>query len=204
MLRFLPSGPKAFLVEVEDNAQVLSLLNEVAHRVHSDWIKHVVDIVPGERTVLFDGVMDLNVAQTDIQSWRLQAGPARPAMTVDVECRYDGPDLGRVAELWRMSSEDLVDYHSRLPHRVAFCGFAPGFAYIRSLDEDHLVPRRASPRSNVAVGSVGIARTYTGIYPRPSPGGWQLIGRSDARIWDEKREPPALLTPGTRVRFIPI
>ncbi len=204
MLRILPSGPRAFLVEVENDSQVLSLLNEVANRATTSWIKHVVDIVPGERTVLFDGVADLNAAQADVQSWQLQVGQAGPGMTVEVECRYDGPDLDRVAELWQMSSEDVVNYHSRLLHRVVFCGFAPGFAYIRSLDENHMVPRRASPRPNVAAGSVGLARSYTGIYPRPSPGGWQLIGRSDTRIWDEKREPPALLTPGTRVTFIPI
>jgi len=204
MLRILPSGPKAFLVEVENDSQVMSLLNEVANRADTDWITHVVDIVPGERTLLFDGVTDLRTAQADVKSWRLQAGEARPSTNVEVECRYDGPDLARVAELWQMSSEDVVNYHSRLPHRVAFCGFTPGFAYIRSLDQNHLVPRRASPRASVAAGSVGLARSYTGIYPRSSPGGWQLIGRSDTRIWDENRDPPALLIPGTRVTFLPI
>jgi len=204
MLRILPSGPKAFLVEVENDSQVMSLLNEVAKRGDTDWIAHLVDVVPGERTVLFDGVTDLSAAQADVKSWRLQTGEARPSTMVEVECRYDGPDLARVAELWQMSEEDLVNYHSRLPHRVLFCGFSPGFAYIRSLDQNHLVPRRASPRATVGAGSVGLARSYTGIYPRSSPGGWQLIGRSDTRIWDESRDPPALLIPGTHVTFIPI
>ncbi|MCI2974492.1 MAG: allophanate hydrolase subunit 1 [Ferrimicrobium sp.] len=204
MLRILPSGPKAFLVEVEDDSQVMALLNEVANRNDTGWIAQVVDIVPGERTVLFDGVTDLHTAKADVCSWQLQAGEVRPTTTVEIECRYDGPDLDRVGELWEMSNEDVVYYHSRLPHRVAFCGFAPGFAYIQSLDQDHLVPRRASPRGNVGAGSVGLARSYTGIYPRSSPGGWQLIGRSDTSIWDENREPPALLTPGTRVIFVPI
>lgn len=204
MLRILPYGPKAFLVEVESDAEVLSLLAEVTIRCNVGWLKDVVNIVPGERTVLFDGVGNLDTAKSDLMTWKLRAGRLSQEVTVELECRYDGPDIGRVAELWNMTEQEVINYHSSLSHQVIFCGFSPGFAYIRGLDEDHLVPRRASPRPSVDAGSVGLARLYTGVYPHPSPGGWQLIGRCETRIWDETQTPPALLTPGTKVKFVPI
>ena len=87
------------------------------------------------------------------------------------------------------------------PMRVGFSGFVPGFAYLVGGDERLHVPRRAEPRTRVSAGSVGLAGEFSGIYPRETPGGWQLIGRTDAVLWDVERDPPALLTPGTRVQF---
>src|SRR5690606_7543107 len=122
---------------------------------------------------------------------------------------YDGEDLEDVAELLGMSTDALICVHSRATWTVAFGGFAPGFPYLVADDPHEAsgppweVPRRAEPRTSVPAGAVGLASRYCGIYPRPSPGGWQLIGRSDAPLFDVHREPPALLSPGTRVRFTP-
>lgn len=95
----------------------------------------------------------------------------------------------------------MVRIHTAAEFRVAFCGFAPGFGYLTGLGERYAVPRRATPRTAVPAGSVGLAGPYTGVYPRSSPGGWQLIGTTDSVLWDATREPAALLSPGTRVRF---
>jgi len=84
---------------------------------------------------------------------------------------------------------------------VAFGGFAPGFGYLTGLPKQLHVPRRATPRTRVPAGAVGLAGEFAGVYPRPSPGGWQLVGRTDVVLFDPNREPPALLSPGTRVRF---
>ncbi len=102
-----------------------------------------------------------------------------------------------------MTADELVARHSEPRYVVAFCGFAPGFAYLSGLDERLHVARRAEPRTRVPAGSVGIAGEFTGVYPRASPGGWRLLGRTDADLWNLARTPPALLVPGTRVRFRP-
>jgi KipI family sensor histidine kinase inhibitor len=94
--------------------------------------------------------------------------------------------------------------HAAAEFCVAFCGFAPGFGYLTGLPARYDVPRRATPRTAVPAGSVALAGPYTGVYPRSSPGGWQLIGTTDAVLWDHARVPAALLAPGTRVRFVPV
>lgn len=115
---------------------------------------------------------------------------------VELAVQYDGPDLAEVARLCRLSA-DVVAAHTGRPWRVGFAGFAPGFAYL--VDGD---PRRTEPRTAVPAGSVGLAGAFSGIYPRSSPGGWQLIGRTDAALFDVDRDPPALLRPGAWVRFV--
>jgi KipI family sensor histidine kinase inhibitor len=120
---------------------------------------------------------------------------------VVIDVVYDGVDLAAVAGHLGMTVEEVVDAHTRTPWRVGFCGFAPGFAYLIDGDPRLSVPRRAEPRSRVPAGSVGLAGAFSGVYPRDSPGGWQLIGRTDAVLWDINRAQPALLTPGTWVQF---
>jgi KipI family sensor histidine kinase inhibitor len=95
----------------------------------------------------------------------------------------------------------VAEAHAGAEYVVGFIGFAPGFAYLTGLDERLHVPRRESPRTKVPAGAVAIADRFTAVYPRPSPGGWQLIGHTDVELWDVERDPPARLTPGTRVRF---
>ncbi|MBT2474073.1 carboxyltransferase domain-containing protein, partial [Microbacterium sp. ISL-103] len=115
--------------------------------------------------------------------------------------RYDGEDLDEAASLLGVSAAELVNRHLAADWKVAFSGFAPGFGYVVSSDPLFDVPRRSSPRTRVPAGSVALAGQFTGVYPRESPGGWQLIGRTDALMWDIDRDPPALLSPGTTVRF---
>jgi KipI family sensor histidine kinase inhibitor len=121
---------------------------------------------------------------------------------VEIAVRYDGDDLGEVAQRTGMSPAEVVELHRAGAHAVAFGGFAPGFAYIAGLDPRLHQPRRATPRTRVPAGAVAIADRFTGIYPRESPGGWWIVGYTDAVLWDLEADPPALLVPGARVRFV--
>jgi KipI family sensor histidine kinase inhibitor len=135
--------------------------------------------------------------------WSVPVPAVDSGPLVEIPVLYNGSDLHDVAELWGVTDEEVVRRHSGVEHRVAFCGFAPGFAYLTGLSEACHVPRRPAPRTSVPAGSVALAGSYTGVYPRSSPGGWQLIGTTQVLLWDMDREPAALLTPGTRVRFVP-
>ena len=108
---------------------------------------------------------------------------------------YDGPDLGAVAQHWGCTTEEVVEEHTSTDFVVAFCGFAPGFSYLAGLPARRAVPRLVTPRPRVTPGSVALADTWTGIYPSASPGGWLVIGTTDALVWDADRDPPALLPP---------
>jgi KipI family sensor histidine kinase inhibitor len=158
------------------------------------------EIVAGARSVLLDGVVDPEGLAERIGGW-----PPPPdeggveGGLVEIPVVYDGEDLPRVAEHWRMSPTEVVALHAGTEFRVDFCGFVPGFAYLTGLVRT--VPRLATPRPRVPAGSVALAGPYTGVYPTASPGGWLLIGRTDAVLFDVDRQPPALLAPGTRVRF---
>jgi KipI family sensor histidine kinase inhibitor len=140
------------------------------------------------------------------------ATPAAPAeeengQLVEIPVRYggvDGPDIDPVAAVSGLTRREVVDRHAARTYRVFMLGFLPGFAYLGTLDQAIAVPRRPTPRTRVASGSVGLAGAQTGIYPRESPGGWQIIGRTDVRLFDPRHDPPALLAPGDRVRFVPV
>src|SRR5690606_16547128 len=128
---------------------------------------------------------------------------ARPhAGEIEVPVTYDGPDLAEVAALTGMSEREVIAAHTEEEWTVAFCGFAPGFGYMARSDERLAVPRRTNPRTRVPPGSVAVAGGFSSVYPRESPGGWQLIGRTDLVAWDLDRDPPALFSPGVRVRFV--
>jgi inhibitor of KinA len=121
---------------------------------------------------------------------------------IEIPTQYDGADLLETAERSNVSIEELVALHSGRVYRAFFLGFLPGFAYCGVLDPRIVAPRLVRPRERVPAGSVAIADGQTSIYPFDSPGGWRLIGRTDVRIFDGAREPPALIRPGDRVRFI--
>ena len=126
---------------------------------------------------------------------------------IEIPVRYgggDGPDLEVVARERDLAPTDVVRLHAATTYTVFMLGFVPGFAYLGTLPAELVMPRRSSPRVRVLAGSVGIAGEQTAIYPSETPGGWQLIGRTDLKVWDIERDPPALLAPGTRVRFVPI
>jgi KipI family sensor histidine kinase inhibitor len=135
------------------------------------------------------------------------AETAAAGRTIELPTRYggeDGPDLDEVAERAALTAAQVVELHASIPYRVYMLGFAPGFAYLGRVPTAIAAPRRATPRSRVPAGSVGIAGEQTGVYPFASPGGWQLIGRTDIALWDVSRDPPALLSPGDTVRFVPL
>jgi len=159
------------------------------------------DVVPAARTVLIDGLKDPAPVAAALPAWDVAPLTAPDGDTVCCPAIYDGPDLDEVADHWGLTRREAIELHTSTEFVVAFCGFAPGFAYLTGLPEDRGVPRRQTPRTEVPAGSVALAGEYSAVYPRRSPGGWQLIGHTELQLWAPERDPAALLTPGVRVRF---
>ena len=188
-----PYGDRAVLVETDN---VLGLAAALQDR------PGVIEVVPAARTVLIRIDPDVfDPAGLDDLETAIAADPV--GEVVELPVRYDGADLELVARTAACSVGAVIARHAEPEYTVAFCGFAPGFAYLSGLDATLRQPRLATPRTSVPAGSVGVAGEFTGVYPRASPGGWRLLGSTDAVLWDLDRDPPALLTPGTRVRFVP-
>ncbi|GGO96962.1 5-oxoprolinase subunit PxpB [Wenjunlia tyrosinilytica] len=196
------AGSHALLVELESGEHAEAFHAEVLRRRDAGELPGVREIVPGARTVLLDGLDDPAALAGELPSWEVPRLEAGSGPLVEVPVRYDGADLAEVAALWGVAEEEVGRVHSGVEHHVAFCGFAPGFAYLTGLRAQYHMPRRSTPRTAVPAGSVALAGPYTGVYPRSSPGGWQLIGTTRSTLWDPDREPAALLSPGTRVRFV--
>lgn len=195
-------GDRALLIECAGTDDVLA----VSAAIGDAGLPGVLDVVPAARTVLVSLAGPALQAPTRSRLAGIVIAPvtARPAgreTEVVIDVVYDGEDLPAVADLLGMSTGDVIEAHTGTPWRVGFGGFAPGFAYLIGGDPRLRVPRRAEPRTRVPAGAVGLAGEYSGVYPRESPGGWQLIGRTEAVLWDVGRPRPALLTPGRRVRF---
>ncbi len=161
----------------------------------------VVDVVPAACTVLLDGVRDPVALAPAVASMQPDPLPSADGPLVQIDVHYDGEDLPEVAGLWGTTPAGVAEIHTATEFRVAFSGFAPGFGYLSGLPPHRHVPRRRNPRTRVPAGSVGLAGEWSGVYPTASPGGWQLIGWTPAVLFDLHRDPPALLAPGTRVRF---
>jgi KipI family sensor histidine kinase inhibitor len=196
--RLLPYGPGGWLVEVGEDAVIgyAAAVREAAHPA-------VVEVVPAARTVL---VRLTSAARADdVAEWLGGLTPSEVvtdrATEVVVPVIYDGEDLEAVAAACRLSPDDVVARHTAATYVCAFCGFAPGFAYLTGLDAALHLPRRATPRTRVPAGAVAIAAEYSAVYPSASPGGWHLIGRTYVAMWDLARSQPAMVTPGTTVRF---
>jgi KipI family sensor histidine kinase inhibitor len=192
-------GDRALLLEVDDVAGIVRALRALPP-------VGLVDVVAGAETVLVQHTDDTDVLALARLLTGLEPLPADPSTvgTVTLDVVYDGPDLADVAAATGMTSAEVVARHCGAEYEVAFCGFSPGFAYLRGLDPGLVVPRLATPRTVVPAGSVAVADTWSAVYPRDSPGGWQLLGRTDAVLWDLGRPAPALLTAGTRVRFVAV
>lgn len=202
MVTLRPMGERAILAEVDDLGQVLGLHAALAATSPAG----IDDLVPAARTVLvaFDPA---RIAPAAVRAWILSVGEAPPDATapgplVEIPTRYDGPDLDETAALLGIRPADLVARHARAEWAVAFTGFAPGFAYLVSDAWRFDVPRLTQPRTRVPAGSVGLAGEFTGAYPRETPGGWRLIGTTDAPLFDPDATDPVLLAPGSRVRFV--
>lgn len=174
----------------------------------SRW-PHVRDAVPGMNnlTILFDPLAadpDGLSAQLNA-AWDGAAASRRPGRRIEIAVDYggaSGPDLEAVARHAGLSPREVVQRHTAADYIVYFIGFQPGFPYLGGLDPRLATPRRADPRLVVPAGSVGIGGQQTGIYPLSAPGGWQLIGRSALRLFEPAADPPTLLQPGDRVRFV--
>nr|WP_296772863.1 allophanate hydrolase subunit 1 [Rhodococcus sp. (in: high G+C Gram-positive bacteria)] len=192
------AGDRAVLVEYTDLAETMAFYRAL----QKSRIADVEDLIPAARTVLVrhSGAVDR------ITAWIRATQPAaeqdsRPADAVVISVDYTGEDLEDVADATGLTVAEVVAAHTEQTWTVAFGGFAPGFGYLVGTDARLHVPRRPRPRTTVPAGSVGLAGEFSGVYPRSSPGGWQLIGTTDAVLWDARRDPPALLTPGATVRF---
>lgn len=196
-MRVLPYGDRALLVEVDGADAVAG----IRRALEAAPLPGQREVVPAARTVLV--VLDRPPTDLDAAAlYRLpvvDAEPSGAAPLVTVPVVFDGPDLADVARLSGVG--DVVTALTGVELTVAFSGFAPGFGYLTGLPEELHVPRRGTPRTRVPAGAVALAGPYAGIYPRSSPGGWQLVGRTDAVLFDVDRDPPALLVPGARVRF---
>lgn len=201
-MRIRRVGAAALLLECDGADQVEAWRRELWRR-REDGELAAVDIVPAATTVLVDGLTDPVGAAATMKSWPAPppAG-AEPGKVVEIPAVYDGADLPAVAAHWGVSVEDAVDRLRAARFRVAFCGFAPGFAYLTGLPPAWAVPRLATPRPKVPAGSIALAGPYAGIYPRASPGGWRLVGHTSVSLFDVHRDPPALLPPGTVVRLV--
>lgn len=202
-MRALPVGESALLVEVASGEEAQAVHAELLRR-RAEGSLTVREIVPAARTVLLDGLDDPVRLASELTTSEVPPAPPRVREVIELPVRYDGPDLAGVAALWNVPEREVARIHAATEFRVAFCGFAPGFGYLTGLPPRYDVARRATPRTAVPAGAVGLAGPYTGVYPRSSPGGWQLIGTTDAALWDHTRVPAALLSPGTRVRFVPV
>ena len=199
-MRVLPCGDAAVLVEVDDLDAVLATYAALVDRPPAG----VTELVPAARTVLlrFDrSVTDVGSVTAAVRTSTPTAGARPDAGHVELLVRYDGADLAEVGELTGLGERGVVEAHTGQEWTVAFCGFAPGFGYLVGQDDRLHVPRREDPRTRVPAGAVGLAGEFTGVYPRESPGGWQLIGHALEPVWDLGRTPPATLTAGVRVRF---
>ncbi|SHN45439.1 5-oxoprolinase subunit PxpB [Cryptosporangium aurantiacum] len=189
-------GRDAELIDTPDPA---ALRAEIVRRA----LPGVEDVVPGARTVLVrmspGYAPDLRWAA----DWRPDEASLQAGRELTIPVHYDGPDLDDVAARAGVGTDDVVALHTGAVYTVAFTGFAPGFGYLTGLPDPLRVPRRSEPRTRVPAGAVGLAGEFTGVYPRPSPGGWQLIGHTEQTLWDATADPPAFLSPGDRVRFVP-
>ncbi len=220
-MRFLGVNNSAFLIELADLEETLALFDRLQQEIRreekdlqdqeklqgQESLQAIVEIIPAARTLLikFDpSLSDDNTLETKIAGLKLEKGQQKSGKLVEIPVVYDGEDLDDVAALLKIDREEVIRRHVESHYQVAFCGFAPGFAYLTGGDPLFNVPRRASPRKSIPAGSVALAGKFGGVYPQPSPGGWQLIGRTNVKMFDLDRDPPSLLKPGDRVHFVDV
>ena len=214
--RVVPAGDSAILVELGSeidptvNDQVYSLASDI----ENTNINGVTELVPTYRSLLvnydpmaigFNEIYDVMNQIVENQSNR-ESADFEPVV-IELPVVYggeDGPDIENVAGYAGISASEVIEIHSSTDYRVYMIGFAPGFPYLGGLDERIATPRLKTPRVLVPAGSVGIAESQTGVYPNASPGGWQLIGRTATKLFDVNSPKPSKITPGSRVRFVPV
>lgn len=215
--RIVPAGDSAILVELgsEIDPSINDRVYELANSIEQANIDAVIELVPTYRSILvsydplvagYSEVFDLLGSLLDSSS-ASEEKSGFEAKIIELPVVYggvDGPDIDNVAEAAGMSRQEVIDIHSGVDYRVYMIGFAPGFPYLGGLDERIATPRLKTPRVSVPAGSLGIAESQTGVYPNASPGGWQLIGRTAVKLFDVEKSSPSLITPGSKVRFVPV
>ncbi|TQJ25996.1 KipI family sensor histidine kinase inhibitor [Micromonospora sp. A202] len=215
-MRIRPVGARALLLDCTDpdgvpEADLVDAWRAELWRRREQGDLAAVEIVPAASTVLLDGLPDPAATAAQLTRWApaiVTAATARrgtdehdDGTETVVPVDFDGPDLPAVAEHWGVDVRAVLSRLTGTRFRVAFCGFAPGFPYLTGLPAELALPRLATPRARVPTGSVALAGPYAGIYPGVSPGGWQLVGRTDLVLFDVHADPPARLGPGTPVRM---
>ncbi len=202
-LRVLPLGTDGVLIETDGLDESLALFGALL----AQPVAGILDVVPAARSVavrFLPTLLPIASLMSVLRSLPTSRDAATQGRLVEIPVRYDGEDLAEVAHLSGLSVDEVVDRHAGATYTVAFTGFAPGFAYLTGGDPSLAVPRRSTPRTSVPAGAVAMAGEFTGVYPRESPGGWQLLGRTDVALWDLAERVPALLQPGMRVRFVDV
>jgi len=180
---------------------------ELAASLRADPPRGIVGVVPGLRSVLVEldplaGRVEQVTEAVERRIGQLPGTLVRGRLHT-IPVTYGGGDLAEVASLTGLTEEEVVAMHAATELRVLLCGFAPGFAYLGDLPPELRVPRLRTPRTRTPAGSLAIAGAMCGIYPADLPGGWRVIGRTAVELFDARRDPPALLVPGDRVRFEP-
>lgn len=198
-MRVLPCGPHARLIEHDDPVGYAAAVRQAGS---AGLIDGIVEVIPAESTVLV--TFDRPVNDDALERVTPLTAPSLAGDILTIPVVYDGADLREVAGQAGLTVDEVISLHAGATYSVAFCGFAPGFAYLTGADPRLHIPRRATPRTRVPAGSVAIAAGYSAVYPLASPGGWHLLGTTGLRIFDPDRAEPALLRPGTRVRFEPV
>ncbi|MBV8659060.1 MAG: 5-oxoprolinase subunit PxpB [Burkholderiales bacterium] len=208
-LAIYPLGEAALVCEAPVPANLAQQQHIWLLAKHLAAVPGVLELIPGMNnlTVLFDPLAtDTTLLEAEITTqWSQPPVTATVGRLVEIPVHYgvdDGPDLGEVAQHNGLSEREVIVRHTGVDYTVFFIGFQPGFAYLGDLDPKLATPRRAEPRVAVPAGSVGIGGAQTGIYPLATPGGWQLIGRTDLTLFDPNAAQPTLLLPGDRVRFV--
>ena len=198
-MRFLPVNPTTLLVELADLEATLALFDSLARKP----LEGVEEIIPAARTLMlrFDPETSPSDIAAELASRDLSARDSGRTRTVEIPVVYDGADLAESAERLGITTEEVIRRHTEADYTVAFTGFAPGFAYLSAPEAGLTVPRRQTPRTRIPAGAVGLAGAFSGVYPRESPGGWQIIGTTPLVMFDPDRDPAALLSPGDGVRF---
>ena len=201
-MRISAYGESSLLVELDD----LESVHRAYASLRQEQLPGVVDLVPAARSVLvlFEADTDPAPVVRALRNTQSTGRTSTAGPLVTIPTVYDGEDLEEVAALAGLTVAEVVSLHCEQEYLAAFAGFVPGFAYLTGLDPRLRLPRLPSPRVQVPAGSVAIADEFTAVYPRPSPGGWRLLGRTDVELFDVRRDPPALLAPTTRIRFCPV
>lgn len=204
-----PLGDEALLATFAPTIswEVGARVRAAAARIRELGRPEITDVVPSYTTlgVYYDGATIGYTAVAELVAPLLASGDEpreSVALVLEIPVRYDGPDLGEVAERTGLTVDEVIARHSARSYRAYACGFQPGFAYLGDLDEALVLPRRSSPRLRVPAGSVAIAGRQTAVYPLQTPGGWHIVGHTSLRMFDATRDPPALIRPGDVVQFV--